>query len=163
MFKLKSCEESFLETARVRIRNELPTRATPARVFEIITTSDLESEWFPDFVSAEWLTPEPHGVGSLRLYRLKYMRILERFKVWEPGKKLVFELEECSLPIITRFMEHYEITPAADGGSLLVWQVSYQPNPWLAIFYPLVHPMFAADFAKAARQLGALLDREAQR
>lgn len=163
MPRLADCDESFLQRAPFRFVNEISCEANPEQTFDVISNSDLESEWFPDFVSAEWKTPEPQGVGSLRLYRLKYMTILEEFLVWDRGHRLVFRLNVCSLPILHRFLENYVISPRPDGGSYLRWEVCYEPNPFLKFLHPVLRPFLARDFRKAARQLQTLLDREGRR
>jgi len=163
MAALEECDECFIEKARYRFVNEISSEASITQTFDVVSGSDLESEWFPDFVSAEWKTPEPHGVGSIRIYRLKFMTILEEFLVWDRGHRLVFRLNECSLPILRRFLENYVISPRPDGGSHLRWEVCYEPRPSLRFLHPFIRPFFERDFRKAARQLQALLDREGKR
>ena len=46
-------------------------------------------------------------------------------------------------------------------GTVIHWQVCYTPNPWARPLHPVLRPLFARDFRKAARQLGEMLDREA--
>jgi hypothetical protein len=87
------------------------------------------------------------------------MTILEEFLIWERGRRLVFRVNSCSLPILRRFLENYELRPGAERGTEVVWEVCYEPNPWLRFLHPLLRPFFAKDFAKAARQLEALLNR----
>jgi hypothetical protein len=163
MALVAECDETFIKKVRYRFVNEISTSASANQTFDIVSGSELESEWFPDFVSAEWKTAEPHGIGSLRIYRLKFMTILEEFLVWEHGHRLVFRLNECSLPILHHFLENYIITPRPDGGSNLRWEVCYEPRPSLKFLHPLIRPFFARDFRKAARQLQTLLDREGTR
>ena len=163
MARLAECDESFVQKARFRFVHNISSAASTTQTFDIVSSSELESEWFPDFVSAEWKTPEPHGVGSLRIYRLKFMTILEEFLVWDRGHRLVFRLNECSLPILHRFLESYIITPGSRGGSNLRWEVCYEPRPSLKFLHPFIRPFFARDFRRAARQLQALLDREANK
>ena len=95
----------------------------------------------------------------MRRYRLKYMTILEEFLVWEPGKRLVFRLNECSLPMMRCFVENYLLTPRPDGGTDLRWEVCYTPNPWIGFLHPLIRPMFAGDFDRATNNLRVLFER----
>jgi Polyketide cyclase / dehydrase and lipid transport len=156
---LAECDESFAKKARFRFVHDISSAASPTQTFDIVAGSDLESEWFPDFVSSEWQTAEPHGAGSVRIYRLKFMTILEEFLVWERGSRLVFRVNECSLPILHRFLENYVITPRPGGGSNLRWEICYEPRRSLRFLHPFIRPFFARDFRKAARQLEALLNR----
>jgi hypothetical protein len=159
MFRLNPCEPSFSQEASFRFVNEITVATKPEKVFEVISDGKLEAEWFPDFKSCEWLTPAPHGVGSIRRYKLTYMTIIERFTVWQSGQRLVFFLSECSLPLMTRFMEDYTITPMEDGTTRLTWQVSYSPTWWLRPIHPILRPYFKRDFSRAAANLELLLRR----
>jgi hypothetical protein len=159
MFNLKKWDETQSQRSRHRFVNVIVCDLPPERVFDVVTSSEYESEWFPDFISAKWQTPPPHGPGSVRTYRLRYMTIVEEFLLWDRGVRLLFRLTKCSLPILRAFMESYVLNRQDGGGTALCWEVSYQPNPWLAFLHPVVRPWFAADFAKAARQLEALLQR----
>jgi len=159
MFHLNPCEPSFTQESRFRFVNQIAVAAKPQQIFEVISDGKLEAEWFPDFKSCEWLTAPPHGVGSIRRYKLTYMTIIEHFTVWEPGQRLVFFLSECSLPLMTRFMEDYTITPLEDGTARLTWQVSYSPTWWLRPLHPILRPYFKHDFSRASANLERLLRR----
>jgi hypothetical protein len=157
--RLAYCDEHFVQSAPYRFVNVIRCATSPDTAFDVISNSEFDEEWFPDFVSAEWKTPPPYGVGSKRLYKLKYMTILEEFLTWERGRRLVFRVSYCSLPIVRRFLENYEIRRDAEGRTEITWQVCYEPNPWLRFLHPLLRPLFAKDFSKAANQLEALLAR----
>ena len=159
MFQLDRVDESYVARAPHRFVHTVSSRLSPSKVFDVITDPAFDKEWFPDFVSARWETPSPQGVGSIRRYRLKYMTILEEFLVWEPGKRLVFRLNECSLPMMRCFVENYVLTPRPDGGTDLLWEACYTPNPWLVFVHPLVRPLFARDFDRAANNLCLLLEK----
>ncbi len=163
MYPLEKYDETFVGAAPCRFLHSISCALPPEGVFDLLVNSDLESEWFPDFVSAEWLTPPPQGVGSLRLYRLKYMTLLEEFLIWERGRRLVFRLNGCTLPILRGFVENYLLAPRAGGGTDLVWEVCYRPNPWLRFLHPVVRPFFSRDFSRAAQQLQALLEKIGRR
>ena len=159
MFKLAPCDLTFLDTAPWRFFNRAVLPAPPDVVFEVISSSELEKEWFPDFIEAEWLTKEPQGPGSLRRYKLSYMTILEEFIVWEPGKRMAFRLNEMSIPFLRRCLEYYSLIPTDDGGTELLWQVCYDPHPLVRPFRVMLEPMFRRDFRRATKQLTDLATR----
>jgi hypothetical protein len=159
MFQLDRVDAGYVSRAPHRFVHSISCALTAQELFCIVTDENLDSEWFPDFVSARWETPPPHDAGSIRTYRLKYMTIREEFLVWEPGKRLVFRLNECSLPMLRCFVENYIFTPRPDGGTDMLWEACYTPNPWLWIFHPLIRPFFAKDFDRASNNLQALVTR----
>jgi hypothetical protein len=159
MFELDRVDEGYVARAPHRFVHRISCSLSPHRAFDVITDPTFDKEWFPDFVSARWETPSPQGVGSLRVYRLKYMTIREEFLVWEPGKRLTFRLNQCSLPMMRCFVENYVLTSRPDGGTDLLWEVCYTPNPWISFLHPLVRPLFARDFVRATDDLRGLLER----
>jgi hypothetical protein len=161
-FALERADLGLVERSSERFVNRFHTSLSPARLFELLTSIEHEAEWFPDFVSARWLTQPPRGVGARRLYRLRYMTIVEEFIVWEPGKHLAFRLTSMSLPLVRAFVEEYRLTPMADGGTELLWRVCFEPRRWLRPLRRWVYRLFERDFRQATRQLAALCERIAR-
>jgi hypothetical protein len=159
MFDLDSNGIDYLDTAPFSFDNAFETRASPERTFDALVDIEAEREWFPDFSHAEWMTAEPHGVGSLRDYALTYLRLTEHFVIWDRGARVAFVVTEASLPLCSAFAEDYRLTPTDDGGTRVVWRVLYTPHPRAAFLHPVLRPVFARDFRIAARQLAAYCDR----
>jgi hypothetical protein len=42
-------------------------------VFAVLTNVELTGRWYPMDVEEWWITPPPHGVGSVRLARVKVL------------------------------------------------------------------------------------------
>ncbi len=158
-FALQAHGTGYFDTAPFAFENSFVTTADPERTFDAIVDIDAEREWFPDFSDAAWLTAEPRGVGSLRDYRLTYMRLTEHFLVWDRGVRVAFEVTEASLPLVTAFAEDYVLTPMPNAGTRVDWRVCYTPNPKLLLFHPVLRPIFARDFRLAAAQLTTYCDR----
>lgn len=151
MFRLASCPPDFAVRPPFSFDHRLTLAGTPEQVFDVVTSVEHESQWFPDFREAHWLA-EP-GVGAVRDYRLAYMRLLEHFTVWEPGRRLEFWVSQWSIPMLRRFLESYRFEPRGSSHTEMFWRIAYQPLWYLRPLHPIVRPMFARDFRKAARQL----------
>src|SRR5262249_36716517 len=72
---------------------------------------------------------------------------------------VMFTVTEMSLPLAQKFMESYELTPAGDGATELLWRVYYEPAKMVRGLEPLLRPLFGADFRTATRRLKACLER----
>jgi len=142
-----------LSTPR-RFSYDLATRATPERAFEVITCGDDE-DWFPGYRRHRWLTPP--GEGAVRVYELWYMSIVECFTEWRPGRGVTFHVSHASLPLLAFFRERYAFERVG-GGTRVRWDIEYLPHPHAAWLEPLLRPVFALDFGRAARAVVSVME-----
>lgn len=166
MFFLEPCDEAFASRVQPQhcYENRVLLAAEPEEVFDVVAglIPGAEAQWFPNFKSAQWLSPPPHGVGSIRDYRLTYMRAVEQFLVWERGRRLVFSVSGLSLPLLRRFLEYYEFERIDPGHTSLRWRVCYEPRSFMmTLIHPIVRPMFARDFREATANLKRYFDHRA--
>jgi hypothetical protein len=160
MFRLDRCDETFAANAPRRFVSRVSTSLPPDVVFDVVSNIlELEGEWFPDFVSSTWTTPPPHGVGSARVNTFTYMTVVEDFLVWERGRRLVLRLTQCSLPMLSAYVEDYRLERRRGGGTELTWAICYRPLRLIAFLHPIIWPLFERDFRRAAQGLDRLLAR----
>ena len=159
MFTLEPCVPASIEALELHLENRIEVEASPTRVFEILTGVGARSDesWFPDFQSATWRTPAPHGVGSVRDFRLTYARLTQHFIAWEPGRRLALYVSRSSLPFVSQLVEDYQITPVP-GGCEIVWRVAYRLSPMFEYFRTPLRLVYAEVFGAASRRLKALLE-----
>lgn len=162
MFAQRAIPPGWVDSARVAFDNVFFARQPPGEVFDVIIDPAHEAAWFPDFESADWTTPPPHGRGSRRDYRLSYLRLDEHFLIWDRGRHLQFEVLATSLPLTRRFLEDYRFTPTPDGGTRVNWRVCFEPTVVSWWFQPALRPFFAHIFRQATRQVEAYLADLAQ-
>jgi hypothetical protein len=157
-FPLDPCPDDFMQTAKLgwNLVANLPVSVN--RAFELVTDANLEREWFPNYKNARW-SAEP-GVGVEREYELSYMRIIERFTIWEPGSRFQFWVSSCSLPILQRFAEDYRFLERSPRETGLYWSIRYEPRRELRALRPMLSPLFAKDFRLAIRRIEALAVRD---
>lgn len=152
-FKVEPSGLEFIDQAKHFFENELILDATPDEVFEVFADCDSWPKWFDDFVSAEWETEPPHGVGSERKARLKTMAARERFIAWEPGKRYSFTILALSVPLVSRMVEDYRLEPVDGGKTRLLWNVYYQPRLFIRPFNVVIRPIFKRMFKRAMKGL----------
>jgi uncharacterized protein YndB with AHSA1/START domain len=151
-FDARSLDVGFTDTSPFHILNEIEIEAPPARIFDLFATGEGQEEWFQDFVSVDWTSGEPHGVGSERVVELKMLSVKERFVIWERGKRLTFCIYAITLPLVHAMMEDLQFEPTKRGGTRFVWRVHYDPRLLLRAVHPVGRAVFGRLFKKS--QLG---------
>ncbi len=150
---MKVCEPGYVDVAKNVKRFDLVVPASPREVFEVVAGKD-EEIWFPNFKSMRWLDPErKQCVGARREYAVHGLTMVENFTVWEPGERLCFYMSSMSIPYCSRFMEHYEMAPRADGRTALTWRICFESSAWFRPAFAIVRHYFEQDFERAASNL----------
>lgn len=152
-FDLEMSDLAFIDSAKFRFENKVSLSAPPDKVFEVFADCSSWSKWFPDVVSAKWETDPPHGLGSRRIAKLKTLTAREEFIAWEPGKRFTFTVYALSVPLVRRMVEDYQLVADGDGGSILQWNVFYEPLWFLRPFNALIGPVFRRMFRRALKGL----------
>ena len=102
-----------------------------------------------DFVALDWISPEPHGVGSERKAVLKTATAIEHFLAWDRGRRLSFRVASVSLPLVKAMMEDMRLQPLPDGGTRLDYYVFYTPNLAMKLLHPIVRAFYARMFRQS--------------
>lgn len=152
-FQLTPLPADWADTARFKYRNEAILPAPPERVFDVLVQVDPWKDWFPDALGGRYTSSPPWGPGTTRELQLKTMSVEERFLVYEPGRRWTFYLEKITLPLVTAFLEDYQLSPHGDGETKLVWIVAYQPRMVLRPLHPLIRPIYQRMFEQAIGNL----------
>lgn len=161
MFKLAAMDLDYTQSAPCFILNQAELEASPEEVWDLLA-STAWPEWFVDFVSVSWLTEAPHGVGSKRKAVLKTATAIERFVAWERGKRLSFNLDEVSLPLVKAMMEDMRLKPTTQGGTRLSYYVFYTPNLLMKLLHPLIRSFYQRMFRKSIANLKSYLSQQAK-
>lgn len=101
-------------------------RATPERVWEIISDLSGQRRWMVDLRSLEITSPQRDGVGAVikvtsELFGLPVVKDIMEITVWEPGRELA---------IIHRGQftgsAHFRLEPVL-GGTVFTWYEEFKP------------------------------------
>lgn len=141
-FACRPVDLDFIESAQIRFVNEVGINASPEEVFTVLSDTDSWPRFLKDVIKAEWTSPEPHGVGSTRKLILKGMTAMEKFIVWDPGKRFTFYIVETNAPLVRALCEDYRLEPAGGGKTVLTYVLALEPTLMLKLTGPMGRQLF---------------------
>ncbi len=105
-------------------------------VFAVLTDVTLTGRWYPARVEEWWVTPPPHGVGSVRRARVMVMgRASENDAVvteYDPPRRAAMKGESASAP----FTATLDFEPTA-GGTHVQVQTTFELRGVMRLIGPL--------------------------
>jgi hypothetical protein len=128
-FRCEPVEESFFETAPLRLQDVIEIPLPGERVWDELTADDA-LHWCRLVGSLRWTSPRPFAAGTTRtVTSLRGLqRLEERFFRWEEGRRQSFYVYEASTPMFRRFAEDYLVEPASDNSCRFTWTVAAEPR-----------------------------------
>jgi len=157
-FKLRHADANFAGNARKQFTYDFTIGASSERVFDTVVHPERMDRWLPDLRAARWLTPEPHGVESLREIRLPWLRVEEKVLVWERGERFVFRIAATSIPMLRRMVEDFRFTRLGPSKTRVQWTIAYQPARLFIPLEGLIYPRYSRLFEEACRRLRSHLE-----
>lgn len=97
-------------------------QAPAATVFRFLEDAGVWNEFLG--IDVVWTTPEPRGAGATRVVTTNNQTLEEYFLVWEPGHRMIFRFDRCTLPV-RAFAENWTVADSGDGASELVWSTAF--------------------------------------
>jgi hypothetical protein len=85
-----------------------------------------------------------------------YMSLQMRTIAWTPGLRLATSIDRCSLPLGRQMLQVMDATPERGGGCRFRWRIAVRYLPGMAVFAPVVTPVFRRMF----EQTIAAVDRK---
>ncbi|WP_173010047.1 SRPBCC family protein [Mycolicibacterium sp. P9-64] len=86
-------------------------------------------------VSVDWVTPGPHGVGTLRIMNWGPVHLRSRYFEWDEANRYkAFYLENPPVGV-TEFVEYYHVTPSGSG-SVVSFRLAVIPKPLIRPLMP---------------------------
>jgi Polyketide cyclase / dehydrase and lipid transport len=128
-FKCKPVDESFLETAPMRLVGGFEIARPAAAVWAELTADDA-LHWCRILQDVSWTSPRPFGVGTTRevkaLWGANVLR--EHYFRWEEGHRHSFYVEESSGPLFRALAEDYLVEPRGADACRFVWTIAVEPS-----------------------------------
>jgi uncharacterized protein YndB with AHSA1/START domain len=135
------CERLGLEIfdeAPFRSRNTVDLPITPQQLWEVLTDVEAMPQWHQLITKANWTSPAPHCVGSIRAIEvLTTLAATEEVIVWNPCHHLVFRMAESSRQNTGASAEEFRIE-TTEHGCRLTWSTGRRPRKppsWLMRAY----------------------------
>ena len=157
MRTLEPVELSFFGDAPVSVTTHTFVAATRPAVFAAISGNPAGwGDWFPGFDhTGRWESPQPHGVGSVRLVRAFRTDYRETMLAWDTDDRWAFRVDSSSSGMFAAFAEDYRVTDAGDG-TLLSWTVAFRPARGLKLAAPVMPTVFGMMARRFAKKLAVV-------
>ncbi len=149
----------FLDEAPYRhVATEVIPRPAGAVFAAIAEDPAGWGNWFPGFShGGRYVTPPPHGVGSIREVASLGVRFREHILAWEAPYRWAFSVDQAGLPFARRFAEDYRIAPQGPTHSVVQWTLAIDPRPAVSAAMPLTGLLLPALFRRAMANLARRL------
>ncbi len=161
---MATCEAistDYFNNAPVIFSFERELNCTPEELFAIFEDEHSWPKWANGITKVVWDTPRPFGVDTVRTVTLAgNMTAVEKFFLWESGKRMAFYFTELSRPVWTSFAEDYQVTDLGGGRCSWNWTVAYTPRGFLKLIHPLIGGFLKKNMTQIADGLGPYVDEQ---
>lgn len=158
-FKLNDNKLDYLDKAPYNITNEIIIDAPIEKVYDVLINRSW-SNWFQDFVDMIWTSPEPNGVGSKRIVKLKTLSVKETILAWDKNKRFSFSITEITLPLVKDMVEDMQFETTNDGKTKMTWKVYYTPTIIMSAIHPIALKIFGEMFKKSINNFKTFVERK---
>jgi hypothetical protein len=130
-FKCEAADESFFESAPMRLRGTFNVARPAAEVWDELT-SDSALHWCRILNDVSWTSPRPFGVGTTRSVKALWGASLlkEHYFRWEEGHRHSFYVLETTNPMVSRLAEDYRVEPTGESSCRFTWLIAVEPRAW---------------------------------
>lgn len=114
--------------------------------------------WNPGFsYRGRYLTPPPHGPGSLREVTMAGIRYTDSILAWEEPRRWAFYVARAGVPFARAIAEDYLITAQGPGEThcSVQWTIAMDPHPLLMPSRRLMDMFMPRYFRRAMTNLSA--------
>lgn len=151
-FNAVPADITFSHSAQNVIKIEMLANASAERLFEVLLTSENQTEWAKGYKKTKWYNQTPFQLGSIRDIHLSWINVRERMLVLEKGKQFSFSSDALTIPIVSKMIEDIHFTNVEGNKTLITWNVYYNLRTYLKPFggflkNKMFYQMFY-DFAK---------------
>src|SRR5262245_35737160 len=154
-FAFRSEDLSFLDRARTVHVAEAVVAAPRAAVFAAIADAGSWPRWFPNVRAACYVTPSPHGVGTVREARVGGTRWTETMIAWD-DRCWAWTVTRASVPFAAAQVERFAFEDAGSG-TRVRWTVALEPRLLARLGAPLAARTIPRLFTRAMQNLDAYL------
>ncbi|MBJ6638668.1 SRPBCC family protein [Streptomyces sp. DHE7-1] len=130
-YQLRAEDLGFLTRARFRQTCTRELRAPADAVFEqLAERPENWPRWFAPADDVHFEGRPPHGVGSVRFFRLyRVLRARERIIAWDPGHRFAYCAREANAPGVSALVELWTLTPSSGIATSVTWTLAVDSAP----------------------------------
>jgi uncharacterized protein YndB with AHSA1/START domain len=159
-FELRKVDLDFLRTASRIYVTEAVIRAPRRDVWRKIVDPSTWPEWWPDVREASYgLSPEPHGVGTVRRATVGRHRYEEIILAWEEERRWAYRIERATIPLANAQLEQTELEEV-EGGTRVRWILAQDPRLLMRVVAPFFPGIMRRLFQRAMANLERTLARQ---
>ncbi len=159
VFRMLETDDGYPARSLVVLRQRARLPAPPAEVFRILAGHVDAHAWIPELRDIGRASGSTVGVGEVIDLNLRHLSLRLRHTAHEPGVLLRATLDACSLPLCDRLCYEARLAPTADGGTLFVCDLHFDPPPALARLAPLLRILLAGALRRITASLAAHIER----
>jgi uncharacterized protein YndB with AHSA1/START domain len=150
---LQPVELDFFDSAPYRYVTAEAVHWPAETIFAALVDPAGWGHWFPGFSrSGRYVTPDPHGVGTVREVSMAGLRYTSTILAWDPPGRWAFRLSTSTIPFAFALAEEYLVTPHPHH-SVVQWTFAIDPRPVMRPAMPLVHVALPRIFRRAMTNL----------
>jgi hypothetical protein len=154
-FKCKPVDETFFESAPMRLRAGFEITRPAAEVWGELTADDA-LHWCRILQDVRWTSARPFGVGTTRevkaLWGANMLR--EHYFLWEEGRRHSFYAVESSGPLFRALAEDYLVEPRGTDACRFTWTIAVEPTAVGRAGTPLNRAILKTLFTDTASHYG---------
>jgi hypothetical protein len=154
-FKCRQVDESFFESAPMRLRAGFEIAQSAEKVWAELTADDA-LHWCRILDDVRWTSPRPFGVGTTR--EVKSLRgadvLREHYFLWEEGRRHSFYVTEATAPLVRALAEDYLVEPRGDDACRFTWTIAVEQTALGRAGTPVNRAILKTLFTDTARHYG---------
>ncbi|HWH20175.1 MAG TPA: SRPBCC family protein [Solirubrobacterales bacterium] len=154
-FKAKPVDESFFESAPMRLRGSFEVAQSAEKVWAELTADDA-LHWCRILQDVSWTSPRPFGVGTTREVKaLQGANLLrEHYFLWEEGRRHSFYVVESTSPLFSALAEDYLVEPLGTDVCRFTWTIAVELTALGRASKPVNRAILKTLFTDTARHYG---------
>src|ERR1700761_575340 len=154
-FKCWPVDESFLESAPMRLRAGFEIAQSAGKVWAELTADDA-LHWCRILDDVRWTSPRPFGVGTTREVKsLRGLDVLrEHYFLWEEGRRHSFYVTESTGPLFRALAEDYLVEPRGPAACRFTWTIAVEQTAIGRAGTPVNRAILKTLFTDPARHYG---------
>lgn len=154
-FSCQPVDETFFETAPMRLRAKFDVPLSAATVWEELTSDDALF-WCRILQDVSWTSPRPFGVGTTREVKALWGANLlkEHYFRWEEGHRHSFYVVESSAPLFRSLAEDYLVEPTSEDSCRFTWMIAATPKAAARPGGPVNRALLKTLFTDTAKHYG---------